>query len=91
MIFLSCKENASVKLKKFTLPTKIMETKAKMFPPKSQRPSAKAIPTLLGSTPSHPTESTFEKEKLPDGIILPSAAIAPRVNKPRSSAKQQSR
>jgi hypothetical protein len=40
------------------------------FSPKSQRPSAKAIPTLLGPTPrSHPTKILFIKDKLPDGII----------------------
>jgi hypothetical protein len=40
------------------------------FPPKSQRPSAKAIRTLWVQLPeNHPTKIIFTKDKLPDGII----------------------
>jgi hypothetical protein len=43
-----------------------------MIPPKSQRPSAKAIPFLWVKLPSiHPTKVLFVKDKLPDRIILP--------------------
>jgi hypothetical protein len=45
-------------------PTPIMEAFSKKFPP-PQRPSAKAIPTLLGSTPSQPSNhGSFRKGKV---------------------------
>jgi hypothetical protein len=41
----------------------------KLFLPKLQSPSAKAIPTIMGSTPDiQPTNVPFVVYKLPDGI-----------------------
>jgi hypothetical protein len=58
------------------------------FSPMSQRPSANAIPTLLGSTARHPSnQSYFREDKLPDGIILLPVEIAPGQSMSRPSVK----
>jgi hypothetical protein len=47
-----------------------------MISPKSQRPSAKAIPSLWVQIPDiHPTKILFVEDKLPDGFIFPTVAI----------------
>jgi hypothetical protein len=52
---------------------------AKMAPTKSQGPSAKAIPTLLGSTPRHPSnQSSFRKEQIAGWDHPPTSSNRPQ-------------
>jgi hypothetical protein len=54
---------------------------------KSQRPSAKAIPTLLGSTPREASnQNSFHKEHVAWCYNPPPAAIAPSLTQSRPSA-----
>jgi hypothetical protein len=46
--------------------------------PKSQRPSAKTIPSLwVQLSDIHPKQVLFLKDKLPDGFIFPPVKIVP--------------
>jgi hypothetical protein len=56
---------------------------------KSQWPSAKVIPSLLGSSPIHPSnQGFFVKGKFPDRFTFLSVTIAPSLNMSRPSAKK---
>jgi hypothetical protein len=58
------------------------------IPSKSQRPSAKVIPSIWVQLPDiHPSNVLFLKDKLTDGLIFLPVTIAPSLNMPRPSAK----
>jgi hypothetical protein len=64
----------------------------KVIPPKSQSPSAKAIPPLWVQLPDiHPTKVLFAKDKLPERFTFPPVATAASLNVSRPSARQQTR
>jgi hypothetical protein len=64
-----------------------MRPSAKMIPHKSQRPSAKAIPSLSVQLPDiHPTKILI-KDKLPNRFMFPPVTVAPNLNISRPSAK----
>jgi hypothetical protein len=56
----------------------IMEALSQNYsPPKSLRPSAKAIPSLWVQLPDiQPAKALFVKDKLPDGSMFPPVSIA---------------
>jgi hypothetical protein len=57
-------------------------------PPKSQKPSAKEVPSLWVQLPDvHTTRVLFAKDKLPDGFMFQPVTIALSLNIPRPSAK----
>jgi hypothetical protein len=57
-------------------------------PPKSLRPSAKAISSLWVQLPdTHPVKFLLVKKKLPEVFIFPPVAIAPSLNMSRPSGK----
>jgi hypothetical protein len=61
---------------------------AKMIPCKSQKPWAKAIPSLWVQLPDiHPIKVLFVKDKLPEEFIFPPVAVDPSLNTSGPSAK----
>jgi hypothetical protein len=59
----------------------------KWFPPKSQRPSAKAIPIILGSNPREPSnQNPFYKGHVAWWDNPPLVATTPSLKKSRPSA-----
>jgi hypothetical protein len=65
-----------------------MRPSAKMIPHKSQRPSAKAIPSLSVKLPDiHPTKVLLIKDKFPNRFMFPPVTVAPNLNISKPSAK----
>jgi hypothetical protein len=91
VLYLGCEANAKEKFKRSRarLPA-LMEAFSKNDPPP---PSCKALqpkrsqPFCVQLRDVHPNNVLFTKDKLPDGIILPSVAAAPSLNMSRPSAK----
>jgi hypothetical protein len=64
---------------------------AKVIPPKSQKPLAKALSSLwVQFSDIHPTSILFSKDKFPDRFMFSPVAIAPSLNMSRPSAKTTS-
>jgi hypothetical protein len=92
VLFLSCNANAFFVQKEHCQTSPVMEAQSRSgFPhPKSQKSPVRALPTVLGSTPSHPcNQSRFIKDKLPDGIIVQPIATALSMKTSRRIPRQK--